>query len=219
MRAVFLGASSLSLMAARLLLKRGHEIVIIDQDKDVVTSLPDELDCGVLHGDGSKPAILREADPEQTDVFFCLTGNDQTNIIASLVGRSLGFKRVVTKIVDPEYEHICIELGLEDTIIPSRTIGRYLADMFEGLDLLELSTMIRDEARVFSFIVKEDEEGAVGELDLPEASRVICIYRDTVFVVPDEDTKLRKNDEVVLITHRKNLETLKRKWAMPGEAI
>lgn len=219
MRAVFLGASSLTLMTARLLLKRAHEVVIIDQDKDIVTSLTDELDCGVLHGDGSKPAILREADPEQTDIFFCLTGNDQTNIIASLVGRSLGFKRVVTKIMDPEYEHICIELGLEDTIIPSRTIGRYLADMFEGLDLLELSTMIRDEARVFSFIAREDEEMAITELDLPEASRVICIYRDAGFIVPDEDTKLRKNDEVVLITHRKNLEILKKKWAVPGETI
>ncbi len=124
MRAVFIGASSLSIMTARLLLKRSHEAVIIELDKDIATNLHNELDCGILHGDGTKPALLREANPELTDVLFCLTGNDQTNIIASLVGRSLGFKRVVTKIVDSEFEHICTEVGLEDTIIPSRTIGR-----------------------------------------------------------------------------------------------
>ena len=211
MRAVFIGASSLSIMTAQLLLKHSHEVVIIDADKDVVTSLPDELDCGILHGDGTKPALLREANPELTDVLFCLTGNDQTNIIASLVGRSLGFKRVVTKIVDSEFEHICTELGLEDTIIPSRTIGRYLADMFEDHDLLELSTMIRDDARIFSFIATKEQEGGLSELALPDLSRVICLYRDEKFIVPDEQTTIKSDDEVVIITHQKNLKELQEK--------
>lgn len=54
----------------------------------------------------------------------------RSTILASLVGRSLGFKRVVTKIEDIEFEHICKELGLEDVIVPSRTVGRLLAERF-----------------------------------------------------------------------------------------
>lgn len=216
MRAVFIGASSLSIMTVRLLLRRGHEVVVVEQDKDLASTLPDELDCGVLHGDGTKPAILRETNPEQTEFLFCLTGNDQTNIIASLVGRTLGFKRVVTKIVDPEFEHICTELGLEDTIIPSRTIGRYLADMFEGHDMLELSAMIRDEARIFSFIAKEEDEGAISGLKLPAGSRVICLYRDDKFIVPDDESGIKTADEVVIITHQKNLKELKENWSNPA---
>ena len=211
MRGVFIGASSLSILTARQLLKRGHEAVIIEQDKEVITGLANELECGMLNGDGTKPALLREANPELTDVLFCLTGNDQTNIIASLVGRSLGFKRVVTKIVDPEFEHICTELGLEDTIVPSRTIGRYLADMFEGHDLLELSTMIRDEARIFSFIAHKEQEGVIGDLALPAQSRVICLYRLEKFIVPDEQTAIKDGDEIVIITHQKNLKELQEK--------
>ena len=128
MRAVIIGAGSLSVMIAKLLLARSHEVVIIEKDKERTKTLSETLDCGVLYGDGSKPAILKEADPGDTELLFCLTGDDQANILASLVGRSLGFERVVTKITDPELEHICIELGLKDTIIPSRTIGRFLAD-------------------------------------------------------------------------------------------
>ena len=160
MRAVFIGAGSLTITTAHILIKRNHEVVIIDQDKSRIDSLTESMDCGFLHGDGSKPAILREVDPEHSDILFCLTGNDQTNILASLVGRSLGFKRTVTKIVDQEFEHICIELGLDDTIIPARTIGRFIADIFEGKDPLELSTMIRDEARVFSFVIHEADSCA-----------------------------------------------------------
>jgi trk system potassium uptake protein TrkA len=130
MRVVFIGASSLAVLTAKLMRERGDEVVIIEHDKDHIDALTEELDCGFLHGDGSKPAILREADPNGTDVLFALTDNDQANILASLVGRSLGFKRVVTKIQDAELEHICKELGLEDIIVPSRTIGRFLAERY-----------------------------------------------------------------------------------------
>jgi trk system potassium uptake protein TrkA len=215
MRAVFIGASPTAVMTARLLLKRGHEVVIVENDKERIAALADELDCGYVHGDGSKPAILRETDPANTDVLFCFTGLDQTNIIASLVGRSLGFSRVVTKIEDPEFEHICIELGLKDTIIPSRTIGRHLADLFEGQDPLELSTMIRDEARAFSFVMREEDAAAVKDLGLPEASRVVCVYREGKFIMPDEETDLKTGDEVVVITHRRNLPELEERWLTP----
>ena len=108
MRAVFVGAGSLTVNTARVLLKRGHDVVLVERDRDTIDDLEDELDCGFIHGDGSRPMILREADPEGSDVLFCLTGDDQTNIIAGLVGRSLGFERVVTKIENPEFEHVCI---------------------------------------------------------------------------------------------------------------
>jgi trk system potassium uptake protein TrkA len=216
MRGVFIGASNLAIMTARLLLKRGHEVVIVERDKERIELLSHELDCGFVNGDGTRPAILREVDPGEGDIFFCLTGDDQANILASLVGRSLGFGRLVTKIDDPELEHICIELGLEDTIIPSRTIGRYLADMFEGTDPLELSTMIREEARVFSFVVKEEDVAAVDELKLPESSRVICLYRAGKLLIPEPDTSLKAEDEVVVITHRKRLDELKKRWAHSG---
>ena len=64
MRVVFIGASSLAVVTAKLMRERGEEVVIIEHDKDHIDALTEELDCGFLHGDGSKPAILREADPE-----------------------------------------------------------------------------------------------------------------------------------------------------------
>lgn len=212
MRAVFIGAGAIAVMTARTLVKRGHEVVIIERDKGRIEALAEELDCGFVHGDGSKPAILREAGPEQTDFLYCLTDNDQSNILASLVGKSLGFKRMVTRIEDPEFEHICIGLGLEDTIVPARTIGRYLADMFAGHDLLELSAMIKDEARVFSFVVKEDDAGKISALDLPKDSRVICCYRDGKFMLPKPEDEVRLDDEVVIITHSRNVSELEKRW-------
>lgn len=212
MRTVFVGAGSLAVMTARLLLKRGHEVVLIERDKEQLAALCETIDCGIISGDGSRPAILKEADPADTDILFCITDDDQTNILASLVGRSLGYKRVVTKIDAPELEHICIELGLEDTIIPDRTIGRFLADMVDGRDPLELSTLIRDDARIFSFVLPDGFDGTVETLDLPNDTRVVCIYRTTKLIIPNGDTPMLANDDIVVITHRETLPTLEKRW-------
>jgi len=209
MRTVFIGASDLAVTTSRTLLKRGHEVVIIELDKSLIDSLSADLDCGFIHGDGSKPAILQEADPGRTNTLFALTGSDQTNIIASLVARSLGYGRVVTQVIDSEFEHICLELGLEDTIIPSRTIGRYLADLSEGRVALEMSPGIPDEARFFSFVVSDDQAGEISALNLPKRCRLICIYRDNKLLLPESDTPLKVNDEVVLILHEDQLEQVK----------
>ena len=212
MRAVFIGAGSLTIMTAKQLLAAGREVVIIEKDKALIDELSVELGAGFIHGDGSKPTILREADPASTDYLFSLTGNDQYNILASLVGRSLGFKQVVTRIEDPSYEHICIELGLENIIIPDYTIARYLEDMCAGQNPLQLSAVIKGEARVFSFVVREQDKGSVKELELPDDSRVMFLYRGEEFILADADTQLQKDDEAVIVTRKKVLPELEARW-------
>lgn len=208
MRIVLVGAGDLAVETAHLLIERGHEVVIIESDRERIDELSEEMDCSFLHGDGSKPHILDEAGPEHTDFLFCLTENDQHNIIAALVGRSLGFNHVVVQIYDEDYLRICGELGLENTITPSKTIGRYLADMVAGIDILELSSLIKGEARCMMIEVDRETRGKVEDIDLPKEARVICLYRDGEFILPEPDTGLQTGDEVIILTHSKNLSKL-----------
>jgi len=212
MRTVFIGAGEVSVETARALAKKGHEVIVIETDKAKIDELSEGMDCSFLHGDGSRPDILREVNPEQTDILFCLTDSDQANVIASLLGRLLGFKRVVTSIRDEQFEGICRELGLEDTIIPSRTVSRYLQDMVAGGEDVELSTVIKDEARFFTLIAAEEDSAAAKDLKLPAGAKVICYYRDGKFSHADEETTFRIDDEIVILTHSKNMPALQERW-------
>jgi len=218
MRIAFVGTGKLTLSTARSLIDAGHEIVIIEKDREKIVSLTDELDCGFIQGDGSAPDTLQEVGPEQTNFLFCLSDSDQNNIIAGLVGRSLGFDKTIIKIEDFSYEHICAELGLEDIIVPTRTISRYLVDMIKGTGASELSNVIRDKARFYVFSAGEDEDDKkVADLDLPKKARVICYYRDSDFNFADDDSILRQGDEVVVLVHSDMLEDLKQKWPQQKE--
>lgn len=213
MRVVLVGASAIAIAVAKLLLKRHQDVVLIERDQSKIESLSDSLDCGFLQGDGSRPAILREAAPSETDVLLCLTDHDQDNILASLVARSLGFRRIVTKIEDPEYQHICAELGLTDTIIPDQNTARTLVDLVGGQAGSDISTAIRGEVRFFSFIAREDDQGKVGDLELPKEAQVALIYRGDEPIFAGPETDVQCNDEVVVLTHSRNLTALQKRWA------
>lgn len=213
MRFVLVGASSIAVATAHTLLGRHHEVVIVERDKSKIDSLAQTLDCGYLNGDGSRPAILKEAGPTQTDALICLTDHDQDNILASLIGHSLGFERIVTKIEDPEYKHICAELGLTDTIIPDMNTAGTLADLVSGQEATELSSAIRGEVRFFSFVARAEEAGEVKSIDLPKEASVVLLYRgeDPIFVRPN--TRIEENDEVIVLTHSRNIKLLEERWS------
>lgn len=217
MRTVFVGTSAATLATARALIHRGDEVVIIENDKARIDELAEELDCSFMLGDGTRPDVLREVSPSQSDFLFCLTNNDHLNLIASLVGHSLGFSRVITRIEDPEFETICHELGLKDIIIPSRTLARSLEDMVAGSQNVEFSSILKDEARFFTFAVAEADCGTVDELALPDGARVICFYRKDQFVLAEPQLSLQVDDQVVILTHSRNLQLLEQRF--PTQAL
>jgi trk system potassium uptake protein len=213
MRIVFVGTNMISLTTARTLSEEDHEVVFIEKNKEKIDKLSDEMDCGFILGDGSAPDILKEVGPRQTDFLFCMTDNDRDNIIAGLVGRSLGYSKVIVKIEDLAYEHICSELGLKDVIVPTSAISRYLVDMIMGRDATALTSVIRGDARFYTFVAGEEEnDTVVGDLDLPKKASVICYYREDRFHLAHHDTRLETGDEVVILTHSDVLETLLKKW-------
>jgi trk system potassium uptake protein TrkA len=208
MRIVIIGTSAAALATAHVLIKHKHDVVVIEQKKERIDELAEELDCGFLHGDGTRPKLLREAGPADTDVLLCLTKNDQDNILASLVGRSLGFGEVVTKVSDPELGHICAELGLHNTINADEVTARRLVDMIEGRGVVELSTVLRGDTRFFVISVRADEAGPLDGLRLPAETRVLYGYRKGKLLLPNGDTPLVAGDDLVLLTHARRIPEL-----------
>ncbi len=67
-------------------------------------------------------------------------------------------------------------------------------------------------------IVKDEDLVTTTDLKLPGDAKVICYYRDGKFSHADEETIFRKGDEVVILTHRRNLPELQARWRQKPEA-
>jgi len=216
MRVTIVGASTLGVQAARALTERGHEVVVIDQDEERIESLSDELDCGLMVGDGSRPAVLAEVGPKQSDVLFCVSNRDEANILGALVGRSLGFGRVVPKVEDPQLEPICTELGLDDVIVPDREVAMQLVDMVEGRNAPELSAVVRSGVRFFAFKVPEGVNNGEA-LALPDGVSLVARTRGNESVLAQLDTSLEEGDEVVVIAEEGRVDELRERFSLGGK--
>ena len=209
MRIVLIGTGSLAIATARLLVEHGHELVIVEPEEEKVEKLGQELDCGFVVGDGTRPAVLKEIGPKNTEILFCLADDDHDNIIAALVGRSLGFGRVVTSLKDTDFEPICAELGLGDIVFVDRAVARNLSDMVEGIETAGLTAAVRGGLRFYSFRIAEDVAGALSEIALPEQARVIVVTRGGKSQIARDDVVLKGGDEILVVAETREIDRLR----------
>ena len=217
MRIVFLGASNLTVTAAKLAIESGHEVVIVELDQQKIDELSGELDCGFIQGDGSFPSILEEVGPENTDFLICFTDNDQDNIIASLVGQRMGFGQVITRIDNTDFDAICKQLKLEDVLNPDMLMAGTLLDTIEGYERARHTTELIGDLYFFKFQVTESTEKKLDALDLPKDIQIVCVFReDEAYLVSDLEM-LQEDDVVTLITKERHIETLSGKFELPRQ--
>jgi len=215
MRIVFLGAGSTTVATALLLINHHHEVIIVEKCEARIRELSEHLDCGFLHGDGTRPDVLKQTNPETIDIMLCLAGMDQENILASLVGRTLKIPRIITKLEDPEFEAVAEALGLETVVVPLRTVSRHLADLVEGRDSLELSALIKDDVRLFGFVVQAPQQGSIDKLNLPEDARITWLYRNGQIMFAEPTLNLQEGDEVVVLARSEIAATLHGRLTAP----
>lgn len=200
MRIVIVGASRFGQATTERLLETGHEVVLIDKDREKLESLAEQLDCGMLHGDGSLPSIQREAFGDHADALVLLTNNDDVNILAAAVGKSIGFGRVVPQIVRPELISVCEELGLDDLIAPHSRIARAIVHLLEDNEDTALELRFHSGLQVRGYRVPDRMDGrTVAELALPRQSRAVGIARGEDETLVSDDTRLCAGDKLLVL--------------------
>ncbi|WP_435094630.1 potassium channel family protein [Halorubrum sp. N11] len=81
LRVVIVGGQHVGYHAARQLSERGHDVVIVEKDRDRVEFLSEQYDATIIHGDGGRRSVLQQAGLDRSDVFAALTGyGAMTNI-------------------------------------------------------------------------------------------------------------------------------------------
>jgi trk system potassium uptake protein len=209
MRIIIVGASRFGIATARELIGDGQEVVIVDQDSERLEKLADQLDCGFLQGDGTLPTVLRDAFGDHADALVLLTNEDDVNILAAVVGRSIGFDRVIPQIVRNELLTVCDELGLEDVITPHSTVARSIVEALKDNSDTSVDLRLHKGIRVVGYSISADHDGKkVGELALPKDSRVIALAHGEEETLVDDSTELCQGDHLIVAVATGSLKEL-----------
>jgi trk system potassium uptake protein TrkA len=132
MKVIIVGCSRVGAMVAKVLVSDGHQVTVVDIDRNAFSRLGPDFPGEMVLGNGIDEDVLRKAGIEQAEGFASLTNGDNRNIMAAQIAREIfHVPRVITRIYDPIRENVYRELGL-DTMSPTLTGVREIHRMLKG---------------------------------------------------------------------------------------
>ncbi len=85
MRVIVIGSGIVGHTIAKKLSSEGQDVVVIEKEEKRLNDLSDTLDVKLVHGSGSSPKALIEAEIEHSDMVIAVTDSDEVNMIACLI--------------------------------------------------------------------------------------------------------------------------------------
>ena len=199
----------------RLAKKMEHKfnIKIIEDDIQRAEWLAEQLDNTlVLHGSATDESLLTREYIDEIDVFCALTNDDENNIMAGLLAKNLGAKRVISVINRARYVDLLTGNQLDIIVSPHQiTIGSVLAHVRRG-DIAAIYPLRRGTAEAIEAVVHGDRATSslvgrrVDEIKWPSACHIAAIVRgDEVIMGRHHDQILADGDRLVLFVSRRRI--------------
>ncbi len=208
-RVLIVGGGNLGLRLAQALERLSIHTKLIEKDSDRCRKLAEQLDKAiVLQGDGSDQGVLQEENVQDMDVVATLTGNEETNILTSLLAKRMGARKTVTRISKFSYFPLVSAIGL-DHIVSSRlaAINTILQHVRRG-KVLSAMALKGEEAEVLEAVAMETSD-VVGkplqELPFPKGTLVITIIRGDEVIIPTGDSIIQPDDRIIILSTRQGI--------------
>jgi len=206
MRIVVTGAGNVGRHLANDLRLRGHEVTVIDQDPGVVERALKEAAAGVdvILGDACEPWVLDKADLATCDVLVAATGDDEDNLVTSLLAKQeYGVPRVVARVNHPKNEWLfTAQWGVDVPMSPPHILTALVEEAVTSGDLVRLLKLEGGQVTLVEVTINESSPMAgrpLYELRLPQDSAVVAILRGGHVVIPQPETQLVAGDEIMAI--------------------
>ena len=101
---VVAGAGMVGGELARKLVENKHDMVIIDQDKEVCDRLYSETGAVAINGNATHIEVLNEAAIRKADAVSAAMSGDAENLACAILAKSLGVPRIIVRMRNPAYE-------------------------------------------------------------------------------------------------------------------
>ena len=203
-RAVIVGGTRLAEITADVMMETGLSVVIVDESTDRCDHLasvhPGAL---VICGDPTDPEVLGELDLGPKDVVMGLTGWDEVNLMACLVGKASGAGMVISRFNRISYVGLLAGVGI-DAAVSSRLLAASAILRFvrQG-EVEQVATFSDTDAEALEVEVQEGSGAAnksLLELDLPVGVIIGGVSRNGTTFVPDGSTVVRPGDHIIFFS-------------------
>jgi trk system potassium uptake protein TrkA len=217
-RVVIAGGGSVGKFIAAQLHEGGHDVLLIDNDPNVVRrALADREPPGVtwFQADACEVSKLAEAEVDKADVVAAVTGDDEDNLVISLLAKQeFGVPRVVARVNNPKNEWMFNQMwGVDVSVSTPHLITGLVEEAVSVGAFVRLLSFEGGRAKLAEVTLADGSPAAdreIAELGLPRDSTVVAVVRNDRILVPRGDTMIRVGDEVLVLVTTDSEEDVRR---------
>jgi trk system potassium uptake protein len=214
MKVAIAGAGNVGCSIASDLSDAGHDVLLIEQDPDLVAKLRPSLDVTLFEGDACEVATLHRAGIADADVVVAATGDDEDNLVVSLLAKQeFAVPRVVARVNHPKNLWLFNETwGVDISVSTPHLLTALVEEAVSVGSLVRLLQFAEGQARLVEVTLADDAPvngQALSALDMPRDSTIVAVIRNQRVIVPRGDTVLHARDEVIALVTDESEEPFK----------
>ena len=212
---LIIGGGNIGLHLAKNIEKTFEDarLKIIEKNKERAEFLANELsNTIVINGNGLDEDILAEVNLEDVETVIALTNDDEDNLMVSVIVEKFSKnKRTMALTNKPNYSLLQSSLKIDDLIDPRKTtVSSILKHIHKGT-IENAYTILNGDYEVIEAEIIETSELINKELkdsNLPNEIRIGAILREDKVIIPRSNFIFKKNDSVVLLAKKDQLQTV-----------
>ncbi len=204
MYALIAGGGKVGANVARTLLRLGHEVTLIEQNRTQFERLEGEFEHQVQIGDATELYVLERAGIKRPpDLVLALTGDDEDNMVICQIAREkYGVEKVIARVNDPRNQAHFDLLGIGQTVCATSNILALVEHEVPEHELIHLLELRKENLEIVEVQIDKDSPCAgrrIEKLKLPEGSRLISVMRDGKAEIASDATELKPGDQVLAV--------------------
>ncbi len=203
MRVAVAGAGNVGTFIANALVDNGHEILLIESSPRVADKLPVVAGIDLRVGDACEVSTLKEAGLERCDVVVAATGDDEDNLVVSLLAKQeFAVPRVIARVNHPKNQWMFNETWGVDIAVSTPHLITSLVDEAVSVGRFVRLFQLGGKADLVEVTLADNSAivgKAIGDLEVPRDATFVAVIRKEHVVMPRGDTVFQAGDEVLAL--------------------
>jgi trk system potassium uptake protein TrkA len=201
-RVFILGGKQLGIEAALQLEEMGIQVKLFERDLGRCEKIASVVkNTVVVHADGTDQRILIDENVRGTDAYLALTGDDEVNIISSLLAKRLGSRKGVALVNRIDFLPMAQLLGISSTFSTRLVVVDRILQYVRKGNIVSVTTFREEEAEAIELVASPGSkfvQKALKDVRLPTGALVGAIVRPSgEVIIPRGDSVINLDDQVI----------------------
>lgn len=205
------GSSFASVQLAQALDKTDYKVTFVDPDIKHAKKFAGMFNkLEVVHGDATNEDLLRELNVESASFFIAVSDWSDYNILSTLLAKAEGAHEVIAISTETRHDRLFYNIGIDHVINPRLIAVRAIFDIISRGHIGSAVELSHIDIEVVRFIVEPESDIAGQKVKniarkFKRAAVIGVIVRGEQMILPDGETQIEAADQVIIITHHKDL--------------